>query len=254
MHVISELEGFLNEKADQYNSYEFIESDPVSIPHLFSKKQDIEIAAFLTATISWGTRKSIIANARKLVMMMDDDPHAFILGASDHDLAPFRNFVHRTFNGHDCIFFLQSLKVLFSSHESLEGLFSDPGKTGMAAAIIHFRNEFLSPEHPKRAEKHLSDPAAGSAAKRINMFLRWMVRKDRRGVDFGLWDSISPSWLICPLDVHVGNTARKLGLLTRKTNDWRAAEELTENLRHFDRDDPVKYDFALFGLGVCERF
>jgi uncharacterized protein (TIGR02757 family) len=250
----SELFEFLEFNYDQYNTPEFIESDPISIPHLFTKKQDIEIAGFLTATISWGTRKSIIINARKLIQMMDDDPHSFIMGASEFDLLPFRKFVHRTFNGEDCIFFLQSLKNIFTKIESMEVLFMPANNIGMSEAIGHFREEFLLTPHQKRSEKHISDPLSGSSAKRINMFLRWMIRNDSHGVDFGLWKRITPSELMCPLDVHSGNVARKLGLLTRKSNDWKAAEELTLNLRRFDPSDPVKYDFALFGLGIYERF
>jgi len=249
-----EIFEFLELKHDQYNQPSFIDSDPISIPHLFKKKQDIEIACFLTATISWGNRKSIIINARKLIQMMDDDPHSFIMGASEYDLLPFRKFVHRTFNGEDCIFFLQSLKNIFTKIESMEVLFMPVNNIGMNQAIGHFRKEFLSTPHLKRSEKHLSDPMTGSAAKRINMFLRWMVRNDKRGVDFGLWKRISTADLFCPLDVHSGNVARKLGLLNRKANDWKAVEELTSSLRLFDPDDPVKYDFALFGLGVFERF
>jgi uncharacterized protein (TIGR02757 family) len=250
----SKLLGFLEFKYDQYNTPEFINSDPISIPHLFTKKQDIEIAGFLTATISWGSRKSIIGNARKLIQMMDDDPHCFILEASENDLLPFRKFVHRTFNGADCIFFLQSLKNIFTKNESMEKLFLPANNAGMSQAIRQFREEFLLTPHQKRAEKHISDPLSGSSAKRINMFLRWMVRNDSHGVDFGLWKQIDPSKLICPSDVHVGKVARKLGLLTRKSNDWKAAEELTASLRKFDRHDPVKYDFALFGLGIYEKF
>lgn len=249
-----DLHEFLEFKSNQYNTLEFIGSDPISIPHLFTKKEDIEIAGFLTATISWGTRKSIIINARRLIQMMDDDPYSFIMGASEHDLAPFRKFVHRTFNGEDCIFFLHSLKNIYTKNDSIENLFMPAINDGMNHAIRHFRDEFLSTQHQKRSEKHISDPLSGSSAKRLNMFLRWMVRKDSRGVDFGLWNRIDPSQLICPLDVHVGNVARKLGLLTRKSNDWKAADELTSNLRKFDAADPVKYDFALFGLGVFEDF
>jgi uncharacterized protein (TIGR02757 family) len=186
--------------------------------------------------------------------MMDDDPHSFIMGASEFDLLPFRKFVHRTFNGEDCIFFLQSLKNIFTKIESMEVLFMPANNIGMSEAIGHFREEFLLTPHQKRSEKHISDPLSGSSAKRINMFLRWMIRNDSHGVDFGLWKRITPSELMCPLDVHSGNVARKLGLLTRKSNDWKAAEELTLNLRRFDPSDPVKYDFALFGLGIYERF
>jgi uncharacterized protein (TIGR02757 family) len=249
-----ELFEFLELKHDQYNHQSFIATDPVSIPHLFTKKQDIEIAGFLTATISWGSRKSIIADATRLIQMMDYDPHGFILKASENDMIPFRKFVHRTFNGEDCIFFLRSLKNIYSRNESMENLFLPANDQGMNMAIRQFREEFLAIPHESRSEKHIADPFSGSSAKRINMFLRWMVRSDSNGVDFGLWRQISPSKLICPLDVHVGNVARKLGLVTRKSNDWKAAEELTSNLRIFDPADPVKFDFALFGLGVFEKF
>jgi uncharacterized protein (TIGR02757 family) len=249
-----ELFEFLELKHDQYNQPSFIDCDPISIPHLFSKKQDIEIAGFLTATISWGSRKSIIASATKLMQMMDCDPHSFIMEFTENHLAPFRKFVHRTFSGEDCIFFLRSLKNIYSRNESLEKLFLPVNDHGMNLAIHQFRVEFLSTPHQKRVEKHIADPFSGSSAKRINMFLRWMVRRDSNGVDFGLWKQISPSKLICPLDVHVGNVARKLGLVTRKSNDWKAAEELTLNLCKFNHADPVKYDFALFGLGVFEKF
>jgi uncharacterized protein (TIGR02757 family) len=251
---LADLYDFLEFKYQQYNTPEFIPSDPISVPHLFTKKQDIEIAGFLTATISWGSRKSIIANARKLVQMMDDDPHRFILEASENDLVPLRKFVHRTFNGEDCIFFLQSLKNIFVKNESMEKLFLNATNAGMSQAIRQFREEFLLTPHQKRSEKHISDPLSGSSAKRINMFLRWMVRDDSRGVDFGVWKRIAPSELMCPLDVHSGNVARKLGILTRKANDWKAVEELTASLRRFDPVDPVKYDFALFGLGIFEDF
>ena len=249
-----ELFEFLELKHDKYNHPSFIESDPISVPHQFSRKEDIEIAGFLTATISWGSRKSIISNARKLMHLMDDDPHCFILEASENDLVTFRKFVHRTFNGEDCIFFLQSLKNLYTKNESMEMLFLPANNAGMRQAIWQFREAFLLTPHLKRAEKHISDPLSGSSAKRINMFLRWMVRNDSHGVDFGLWKRIDPSTLICPLDIHVGRVARKLNLLTRKSNDWKTAEELTSNLRKFDPTDPVKYDFALFGLGIFEDF
>jgi len=249
---LDNLREFLEFKADFYNAPFFIEPDPVSVPHLFTKKEDIEIAGFLAATIAWGNRKSIISDARRLLAMMDNDPHDFLVNASSKDLKPFRKFNHRTFNGTDCIFFLESLKNIYRKHKSMEALF--PVETeGAQRAISHFRREFLKTPHEPRSEKHVSDPLKGSAAKRINMFLRWMVRSDAKGVDFGIWNSVSPASLVCPLDVHVGNTARSLGLLQRKSNDWRAAEELTANLRAFDPGDPVKFDFALFGIGAFEK-
>lgn len=249
-----DLSEFLEFKYMQYNQGWFIENDPVSIPHLFRKKQDIEIAGFLSATIAWGNRKSIIANARRLMTMMDDDPHGFITHSSERELSRFKPFVHRTFNGQDCIFFLRSLKNIYSEHKSMEEMFLSLDKEGARQAISRFRERFLTLPHPIHVEKHLPDPIKGSSAKRINMFLRWMVRRDNQGVDFGIWQRISPSNLVCPLDVHTGNTARKLGLLQRKQNDWKAATELTVNLSRFDSADPVKYDLALFGLGVFEKF
>lgn len=248
------LHQFIEEKYRQYNRPEFIETDPVSIPHLFSRNEDIEISGFLTATISWGQRKSIIANARKLMLMMDNAPFDFLTHAREKEYQPFLKFVHRTFNGEDCLFFLNAMRNIYSRDETLEHQFANLNIIGAANAISQFREVLLQDPHLKRSEKHLANPTKGSSAKRINMFLRWMVRDDKRGVDFGIWKSISPANLICPLDVHSGRTARKLGLLKRQTNDWKAAEELTANLRQFDPSDPVKYDFALFGLGVSEKF
>ena len=249
-----ELFDFLEAKYEQYNRPEFIETDPISIPHRFSRKEDIEIAAFLTATISWGNRTSIVKDADKLLRMMDDDPCDFILNSSPEETRRFELFYHRTFNGKDCIFFIESLKNIYRHHKGLEALFQPVDTTVIKEALCRFRRIFLEIDHPIRSEKHLADPCKGASAKRLLMFLRWMTRNDQRGVDFGLWSKIAPSVLMCPLDIHSGNIARKLGLLKRKQNDWRAVEELTENLRQFDREDPVKYDFALFGLGVFEHF
>ena len=253
----AELKDFLEEKFLLYNTTKFIETDPVSIPHLFTKKEDIEIAGFLSATIAWGQRKTILRNARQLMQWMDDDPHRFIINFTEDDLEPFRKFVHRTFHADDTIFFLKSLKNIYRNKGGLSALFiksnashPDPLKN----SIIHARSIFFELPHLPRTEKHFSDPAAGSAAKRLNMFLRWMVRQDHAGVDFGIWKETSSSDLICPLDVHSGRVARKLGLLDRNQNDWKAAAELTENLKKMDANDPVKYDFALFGLGVFEKF
>ncbi|MEI7591542.1 MAG: TIGR02757 family protein [Deltaproteobacteria bacterium] len=249
-----ELRSFLEEKYLQYNTPAFIETDPVSIPHMFSHIEDIEISAFLTATISWGFRKSILQNARHLMEMMDMSPHQFILSFTSSDLKPFRNFVHRTFNGEDCIFFLKSLQNIYLNHGGLQTCFVSFLGTGVKPRIGAFRRIFLELPHPPRLEKHIADPQKGASCKRINMFLRWMVRNDGRGVDFGLWKSLSPAELVCPLDLHTGNVARRLGLLKRKINDWKSAEELTDELRKFDAGDPVKYDFALFGMGVFEKF
>jgi len=246
----AEIKAFLDQKFLQYNSPGFIADDPVSVPHQFTLKQDIEISGFLAATISWGNRKSIVGNARRLIQMMDDSPYDFLSNAKQADFKPFLRFVHRTFNGDDCLFFLTSLQQIYRQYDSLEPLFGSMNESGAAHAISRFRKTFLETEHLPRSEKHISDPTAGSAAKRINMFLRWMVRRDDRGVDFGLWNSIDPANLICPLDIHVGRVAWALGLLHRTQNDWKAAVELTEALRKFDPADPVKYDFALFGMGL----
>jgi len=249
-----ELFEFLEAKYDQYNRPEFIETDPISVPHRYKRKEDIEIAAFLTATISWGNRVSIVKDAVKLLEMMNDSPYDFISHASLYEFERLSTFYHRTFNGTDCIFFLESLKNIYQNHGGLEPLFLPDKSTGIKGSVSRFRNTFLEIDHLHRSKKHIANPEKGASAKRILMFLRWMVRDDHRGVDFGLWKNIPPSLLMCPLDVHSGNVARKLGLLTRKQNDWQSVEELTSNLREFDPIDPVKYDFALFGLGVFEHF
>lgn len=254
--IPSVIKTFLDEKALQYNSASFIHSDPVSIPHLFSLKEDIEIAGFLAATIAWGQRPVILKNASRLMEWMDNSPHDFILHFKSPDLRPFRKFVHRTFNGTDCVYFLRALQHIYKHHGGLEKLFTagiSKGDSDLLPAIVHARKTFFKLPHQQRTEKHFSDPASGAAAKRINMFLRWMVRKDDCGVDFGIWN-ISAALLSCPLDVHSARVARKLGLLTRKQNDWKAVEELTSSLRKLDPLDPVKYDIALFGLGVFEKF
>ncbi len=249
------LKEFLDTKSDEFNTPGFIEHDPVSIPHRFSSKQDIEISGFLTAILSWGQRPVIIANSLRLMKMMDNEPYNFLLNASEKDFIQFTGFVHRTFNSDDCLFFLQALRSLYNQNECLEELFSKGylRESSIKQGIKAFRDSFLRIPHLARSEKHFPDPEKGSAAKRLNMFLRWMVRSNDRGVDFGLWKTVSPAHLMCPLDVHSGRTARKLGLLSRKQDDWKAVEELTENLRTFDADDPVKYDFALFGLSVSQN-
>jgi len=248
----NELKEFLEEKTELYNRKKFIESDPISIPHRFTLKQDIEISAFLSATIAWGQRKSIIANAGKLMKLTGDSPYDFVLSANKKQLEKFSDFKHRTFNSTDVQQFISALKKIYSKHNSLENAFLS-GKNN-EERISDFHSEFTSYFTESRTKKHIADPARGSAAKRINMFLRWMVRKDKNEVDFGIWNKIKPSELYCPLDLHSGNVARKLGLLKRAQDDWRAVEELTVNLRKFDSADPVKYDFALFGLGVFEKF
>jgi uncharacterized protein (TIGR02757 family) len=237
----------------KYNNPEFIESDPVSIPHLFSSRADIEISAFLTASIAWGQRPVILSNARKLMALMDHTPQDFILHASPAELNKTDQFVHRTFNGTDARYFILGLRRVYKHHGGpeavfLNGLKKHPGDMG--SAIHFFREVFFEGKTPGRTAKHVADPLTGSSAKRINMFLRWMVRSDDNGVVFGLWKAVSPALLMCPLDVHSGRIAREFGLLHRQQNDWKAVVELTESLRQFDMNDPVKYDFSLFGLGV----
>ena len=250
-----ELKEFLDEKVVLYNNPKFIESDPIQIPHSFTEKQDIEIAGFLTATIAWGNRTMIIRNAAKMMDLMDNSPFDFITNHEEEDLVRFSDFVHRTFNAADLIHFIKSLQNIYKNHGGLEKtlLIKDTANT-YKEAISNFKKVFFEIEHLPRTKKHVSDPLNGSAAKRINMFLRWMVRNDTCGVDFGIWKTHSPANLSCPLDVHSGNVARKLGLLNRKQNDWKALNELDNNLRSLDKNDPSKYDFALFGLGVFEKF
>lgn len=251
----SELKEFLDLKAFQYNSPQFIESDPIQIPHRFTAKEDIEIIAFLVASIAWGNRKSIITSGNRISILLDNAPFDFVMNHSPSDLSRLDSFVHRTFNGTDLQFFVTSLKNIYTHHDGLESVFKANIKDQSLQPAIHeFKKVFFSIPHPKRTMKHVSDPLKGSAAKRLNMFLRWMVRKDQAGVDFGIWKSISPSLLSCPLDVHSGNVARSLGLLTRKQNDAKALQELDTSLRELDPVDPAKYDFALFGLGVFEGF
>lgn len=250
-----ELKEFLDEKVELYNRPAFIESDPISIPHQFTKKQDIEIAGFLAATIAWGNRKMILRNANRMMSFMEDSPYDFILNHSENDLDRISTVIHRTFNSGDFIYFIKALKHIYKIHNGLESIFNQyQTKDSLQPAIHQFRNKFFELPHNSRTMKHISDPFKGSAAKKLNMYLRWMIRKDDMGVDFGLWKSISPSILSCPLDVHSGNVARKLGILTRKQNDSKAVLELDGYLRKMDKEDPVKYDFALFGLGVSEGF
>ena len=251
-----QIQQMLEEKTIQYNQLDFIEDDPIYIPHLFTDKKDIEIAGFFSATLAWGLRKTIINNGKKLMQMMAYSPYDFIMNASKEDLKPLENFKHRTFNGEDLLFFCKSLKNIYTQHQSLEEifftnenmLFENGGHIAKAYDI------FFSTPHSKRTEKHFSNPLKGSAAKRLNMYLRWMVRDDKQGVDFGIWKNLKPSQLFIPLDVHSGRIARRLGLLKRTQNDWQAVKELTNTLQMLDPKDPIKYDFALFGLGVNEKF
>ncbi|UMB54554.1 TIGR02757 family protein [Lutibacter sp. A64] len=250
-----ELKEFLDIKVVEYNNPKFIESDPIQIPHKFTLKEDIEIAGFLTATIAWGNRKMIIKNAEKMMELLGNSPYDFILNYKQHHLDSFDGFVHRTFNSLDAVYFVKALQHIYKNHNGLESVFSKHStKTTTQPAIHKLKELFFEIPHLERTKKHISDPLKGSAAKRINMFLRWMVRNDAAGVDFGIWNTISPSILSCPLDVHSGNVARKLSLLKRKQNDAKALAELDTSLRKMDKNDPVKYDFALFGLGVFEKF
>jgi uncharacterized protein (TIGR02757 family) len=255
----SELKDFLDEKVIQYNNLDFIESDPVQIPHLFSIKEDIEIAGFLSATIAWGNRKMIIKNSHRMMDLMGNAPYDFVMSHTENDLQRLETFVHRTFNGQDFASFIRSLQHIYKNHGGLETVFTQDQSQGIETtstqrSIHEFKKIFFEIPHQYRTQKHISDPLNNSAAKRINMYLRWMIRQDNKGVDLGIWKSISPAALSCPLDVHSGNVARKLGLLIRKQNDGKALAELDLQLRILDSADPVKYDFALFGLGVFEGF
>jgi uncharacterized protein (TIGR02757 family) len=253
--IISDLKAFLDEKVIKYNQPFFIKTDPIQVPKRFSEKENIEIAAFLTATIAWGNRLSIINNATKLVALMENQPYDFVLNSSNADLKKLEHFVHRTFNGNDCIYFIRSLKNIYQNHNGLQSVFETGFKKDnkVKSALAGFYKTFFEISG-ERSRKHISNVEKGSSAKRLNMFLRWMVRGDKSKVDFGLWRGIPQSALLLPLDVHTGNVARKLGLLKRKSNDWKAVEEVTLALRKFDPDDPIKYDFALFGLGAFEKF
>lgn len=252
-----DLKDFLDQKVSEYNRPGFIPLDPVSIPHRFSKKQDIEIAGFFAAILAWGQRKTIINKCLELLAMMDNAPHDFILHHQEGDLKPFLNFKHRTFNDIDTLYFIEFFSWLYTTHESLEEAFVigwTPDVNAMEGLLANFHRFFFQlPEAPGRTKKHIATPERKAACKRINMFLRWMVRSDGKGVDFGLWKRIKPYQLICPCDLHVDRVGRKLGLIERKQTDWLTAMELTRRLREFDPEDPVKYDFALFGMGVEER-
>ena len=247
-----ELKDYLDFKADQYNNPNFIESDPIQIPHRYKIKEDIEISGFLAATIAWGNRKMIINSATKMMDVMGNNPYDFVMNATNDQIDAIDNIVHRTFNSEDFRYFIKSLRNIYENHGGLENVFSANNSINLQNRISEFKKIFFEIDHPLRTTKHISDPLKGSSSKRINMFLRWVSRKDTNGVDFGIWNAISPSELSCPLDVHSGNVARALGILKRKQNDQKALIELDEALRKFDPTDPVKYDFALFGLGVFE--
>ncbi len=252
----TELETFLNEKYDLYSRPSFIESDPIQIPHQYTKKEDIETSAFLTSTIAWGKRSMIIKNAESMMQVLQNNPFEFIINGSDKDFKNLAFKGHRTFKPVDFYFFLKSLKNIYKNHSGLENVFTEGfnKERTVFSAIKYFREIFFELPHEQRTEKHIANVLKNSAAKRINMFLMWMVRNNKRGVHFGIWKDIPAEKLIMPVDIHSGNTARALGLLTRKQNDRKAAEELTDNLKEFDKTDPVKYDFALFGTGIFEGF
>ncbi|MCH7403571.1 TIGR02757 family protein [Belliella kenyensis] len=253
-----DLKDFLDSKVEVYNRPDFITLDPISIPHRFSKKQDVEISGFIASILAWGQRKTIINKCLELFSMMDNAPYDFVLNHSEDDLKPFLNFKHRTFNDLDTLYFIAFFSWYYRNHESLESAFLlgyNEDVDIMERLLTNFHDFFFQlPDAPTRTRKHIATPKRKAACKRINMFLRWMVRKDKRGVDFGIWNTIKPSQLICPCDLHVDRVGRKLGLISRKQTDWLTAVELTDKLREFDPIDPVKYDFALFGLGIEEKF
>lgn len=250
--IDKELYGLLEELYERYNTPDFIEHDPISVPHRYTQREDIEISGFLSATIAWGNRKAIVRSCGRMMECLDDSPFDFVTNASEKDMERLRSYVHRTFNGDDLVTFVGLLRGLLAEHGSLGEYFQAKwAETGdMRRVLSVFRADFFAAEHPRRAEKHLSSIDKGAACKRLNMYFRWMIRRDGRGVDFGLWDKIPMSALYLPLDLHSGNTARQLGLLTRKQNDWKAVEEVTAALARFAPDDPVRYDFSLFGVGI----
>lgn len=251
----NELKDFLDSKVLQYNTIDFIEPDPISVPHRYSLKEDIEIAGFLASTIAWGNRKMITKNGHRMMDLLGNSPYDFVMSHNDYQLERLDGFVHRTFNSDDFVYFIKALKHIYSNHGGLETIFNNhQTEDSLQPAIHEFHKIFFEIPHQPRTRKHVADPSKGSVAKRINMCLRWLVRNDNSGVDLGIWKNISSSILSCPLDVHSGNVARKLGLLERKQNDAKALLELDTNLRFLDPKDPVKYDFALFGLGIFEGF
>lgn len=251
---LNELKDFLDAKVSQYNTIDFIEPDPISVPHRYSLKEDIEIAGFLASSIAWGNRKMITKNAHRMMDLLGNSPYDFVMNHSESQLEQLVGFVHRTFNAEDFAYFIKALRHIYANKGGLEKVFiQNQSETSLQPAIHQLNKVFFEIPHPARTRKHVADPNKGSVAKRINMYLRWMVRSDKAGVDLGIWD-ISPSKLSCPLDVHSGNVARKLGLLDRKQNDLKALAELDSSLRSLDPNDPVKYDFALFGLGIFEGF
>ncbi len=255
LNRILDLRDFLETKVEQYNHPRFIKNDPVSIPHRFSKKQDIEIAGLFAAVLAWGQRITIINKSNELMALMDNVPHDFILHHQTKDLRRFEQFKHRTFNTVDALYFVGFLHHYYKEHDSLEAAFKVASSAeSIESGLVNFQRLFFSLDHLRRTQKHISTPERKSACKRINMYLRWMVRQDKQGVDFGLWKNISPAQLVCPCDLHVERVARKLKLIKGKRMNWATAIELTRNLKLLDPADPVKYDFALFGLGIEEKF
>jgi uncharacterized protein (TIGR02757 family) len=250
------LKSFLDKNLEVYNRPSFIEKDPITVPHRFIKLQDIEISGFFAAIFAWGNRTTIINKSNELMRLMDNAPHQFILEHGEDDLRRFLKFCHRTFNDVDLFYFIEFFRHHYSKHKSLEEAFLPEGKfTSVEASLNYFHSYFFSlPDAPARTKKHIAAPFKNSTCKRLNMYLRWMVRSDKAGVDFGQWKKIKQSALICPLDLHVARVSRKLGLITRKQTDWLAAVELTEELKKLDPEDPAKYDFALFSLGITEKF
>ncbi|MGG7035103.1 MAG: TIGR02757 family protein [Flavobacterium sp.] len=250
----SELKDFLDSKVIKYNTVDFIEPDPISVPHRYSLKEDIEISGFLASSIAWGNRKMITKNAHKMMDLLGNSPYDFVMSHEEYQLERLEGFVHRTFNSEDFKYFIKALQHIYTNRGGLETIFiENQSEASLQQAIYSLHSAFFEITHPERTKKHVANPQKGSVAKRINMYLRWMIRKDTAGVDLGIWD-ISPSKLSCPLDVHSGNIARKLGLITRSQNDIKALAELDTQLRLLDPNDPVKYDFALFGLGIFEKF
>jgi uncharacterized protein (TIGR02757 family) len=255
---MNELKDFLDRKVAEYNQPSFIEADPVCVPHRFSKKQDIEIAGFFAAIFAWGNRTIIINKSTELMQLMDNSPHDFMINHHEHDLKRFLQFRHRTFNATDLLYFIHFFRHHYKKHKSLETAFTKsmkPSDEDTGTALTGFHHYFFSlPDAPPRTKKHIATPEKNSTCKRLNMYLRWMVRKDEGGVDFGIWNKISPSQLVCPIDVHVARVAKRFNLVQRPSVDWLTALELTRALKKFDVADPAKYDFALFGLGAMEKF
>lgn len=247
-----ELKELLERLCDKYNRPEFIEGDPISVPHRYAGRADREVAGFFAATIAWGNRKAIVTSGHRMMRCMDDAPADFVRNASERELAALSAYVHRTFNGGDLRDFVLALRRMQELYGGIGAFFESryEATRSIPAVFAEFRREFFACDHAPRCEKHLSSVEKGAACKRLCMYLRWMVRRDDRGVDFGEWTRIPMSALYIPLDVHAGNMARALGLLARRQNDWRAVEEVTRALRGFDAADPVRYDFSLFGAGI----